>query len=315
MSEIHLHGVINEALDGLRLDQALARLFPQYSRSQIKVWIEKGEARLNNNIITKCKERVSLGQEIELRAILENIDQWQAEYIPLDIVYQDNSLLVINKPPGLVVHPGAGNPKSTLINALLHYDPDLAIVPRVGLIHRLDKDTSGLLLIARTLEAHHFLTKQMQTRHIHRLYEAIVIGHPKRSGTIDLPIGRHPRQRTKMAVLPQGGKPACTHYKVIEQLAVHSYLEIELETGRTHQIRVHMAHIHHPILGDPLYSRSRHYSIFNEEIHHLLQAFKRQALHAKKIIFTHPATGNTCFFEAPRPLDFEMLLKKLREFS
>lgn len=314
MNQIHLNHIISEDLAGFRLDQALAKLFPQFSRSQIQYWIEHGEVLVDQKKILKSKERVFPGQLIELIVTLEDKDEWQPENIPLDILYEDESLLIINKPAGLVVHPGAGNPKSTLVNALLHYDPGLKKVPRAGLIHRLDKDTSGLLLVARTLTMQHFFSQQMQQREIQRIYVAIVTGQPRPAGTIDLAIGRHPTQRTKMAISNQG-KPAKTHYQLLEKFKTHSYLEIKLETGRTHQIRVHMAHLNHPILGDPLYGKSKKFANMPDILSDKIAHFTRQALHAKKLIFTHPISGELLTFEAPLPADFEDLLNSFRKFS
>ena len=315
MHHIHLKQIVTEDLAGLRLDQALAKLLPQFSRSQMQIWIESSEVTVDHKVITKNRERIYPGQTIELSVNLEDKDEWQAEQIPLDIIFEDESLFVINKPPGLVVHPGAGNLTSTLVNALLYQDTNLKKVPRAGLIHRLDKDTSGLLLVARNLESHHFLTNQMQSRQIHRIYEAIVCGQPRPTGTIDLPIGRHPVQRTKMSVLQHGGRPAKTHYKVLEKFSAHAYLEIELETGRTHQIRVHMAYINHPILGDPLYGRPRNYENLNAVLRQQIMQFKRQALHAKKIAFRHPVSGEFLMFESPLPADFAELLESLRDYG
>jgi 23S rRNA pseudouridine1911/1915/1917 synthase len=315
MSKLYLNKIITPNLDNLRLDQALAKLLPQFSRSRIQQWIKNGGVSVDQRKMVKSKEHVSLGQWVTLRIELEDSNEWQGEEIPLEILFEDESLFVINKPPGLVVHPGAGNPHSTLVNALLHYDSSLKKIPRAGLIHRLDKDTSGALLVARNLQAYHFLSAKMQQREIRRTYVAIVTGHPNPTGTIDLPIGRHPIQRTKMAVLSHGGKSARTHYKVMERFAIHAYLEVELETGRTHQIRVHMAYIKHPILGDPQYgSPLQNDAHLNEEIRNEIINFNRQALHAKKIIFLHPVTKEYISCEAPLPSDFQILLKKLQKY-
>lgn len=308
MNKLNLNQIINEDLAGLRLDQALVKLFPEFSRSQLQQWISQGGVSVDNNIVLKSKERVFPGQSIALCVELLDQDEWLPEQIWLDIIFEDESLLIINKPPGLVVHPGAGNPKSTLVNALLHYDPQLKKIPRAGLIHRLDKDTSGLLIVARTLAAHHTLTKQMQARAIKRTYVAIVSGMTRPTGVIDLPIGRHPTQRTKMTVLTHGGRPARTHYKLIEKLPLHSYLEIELDTGRTHQIRVHFSYLNHPILGDPVYGKVRNYAQLNPELRELIKQFKRQALHAKRLAFSHPLSEEPLNFEAPLPDDFRTLL-------
>lgn len=312
MNSIHLTQIIPDDLAGYRLDAALAKLLPQFSRSQIQTWIENGQVNVNQKKVLKNKERVIPGQTVAISAELEDRDEWQAEQIPLDIVHEDESVLIINKPAGLVVHPAAGNYHSTLVNALLYYDPNLKKLPRAGLIHRLDKDTSGLLIVARTLIAQHFLAKQMHDREIHRIYAAIICGQPLKTGTVDAAIGRHPTQRTKMAVLNHGGRPARTHYRVLEQFTHHALLEIELETGRTHQIRVHMTYINHPIVGDPLYNRPRNYTTLPEALREHILHFPRQALHAKKIIFQHPDSLEDIEFESPLPDDFQYLLTNLR---
>lgn len=313
MNKIYLDQIINQELAGFRLDQALAQLFPQFSRSQMQQWLEQGHVTVDKIKALKCKQRVFPGQLVEINILLADKDDWQPQEIPLNLVFEDEFLLVINKPPGLVVHPGAGNLSATLVNALLHYDPTLKKIPRAGLIHRLDKDTSGLLLVARTLTAHHYLTQQMQQRLIHRSYLAIVTGHPRQTGTISACIGRHPTQRTKMAVLSHGGKTAITHYKILEKFPGYAYLEIELETGRTHQIRVHMTHIEHPILGDPVYGKPKNFPQLPDELRKEINAFKRQALHARKISFRYPVTEMAATFEAPLPADFANLLQAFRQ--
>jgi 23S rRNA pseudouridine1911/1915/1917 synthase len=313
MNNINLNEIITADLAGLRLDQALARLFPQYSRTQFQSWIEQGVVRVDQKIITKVRGRVFPGQLVDIVTTLEDQGEWQPDDIPLDIIFEDEELLVINKPPGLVVHPGAGNPNLTLVNALLHYNENLVKLPRAGLIHRLDKDTSGLLLVAKTLETQNYLSTQMQARQIHRIYHAIVLGWSEPSGTINLPIGRHPTQRVKMTVLKSGGRHAVTHYTLLEKFQAHSYLEIALETGRTHQIRVHMAQINHPILGDQLYGRQVRNLYINAHLAQLLADFKRQALHAKKLVFAHPKTNEMCSIESPLPLDFQEIVMALRE--
>lgn len=314
MNQIHLTHKINDELAGLRLDAALAKLFPQFSRSKLQEWIESGQVTVNKKMTCKSKERVFPGQMIEITATLEDQQDWQPEEIPLSIVYEDEGILVVNKPPHLIVHPGAGNPKSTLVNALLHYDPNLQKIPRAGLIHRLDKDTSGLLVVAKTLETHHKLVQQMQQRTVSRIYEAIVQGIVSRNGTIDLPIGRHPIHRTKMAVLKMGGKEAITHYTVLTKMRAYTYLEVSLETGRTHQIRVHMAHMNHPILGDPVYgSAPKLPPGSTPRLVEVLRNFKRQALHARQLAFNHPITGELMSFKAEPPEDFSELLHVLQE--
>lgn len=310
MNKIYLNQTISECLAGARLDFALAKLFPEYSRSQIQQWIEKRMVALDQKVMTKNNTRVFPGQVVQVEATLERQDDWQPEFIPLDIIYEDAQLVVINKPQGLVVHPGAGNSHSTLVNALIHWDPELAQLPRAGLIHRLDKDTSGLLLVARTLESHHFLVQQMQDRQIARTYQAIIYGTCKPTGEINLPIGRHPSHRTKMAVL-SSGKTAITHYKLLKQFKNHSYLEIKLETGRTHQIRVHMAHQGNPIVGDALYGRQIKTNYANKELCDLLETFPRQALHAINLTFLHPTEKEFISLNSPLPNDIQQLLNAL----
>jgi 23S rRNA pseudouridine1911/1915/1917 synthase len=315
MKQFFLKEVISEDLAGLRLDQALAKLLPQFSRSEIQRWVLQGKVSLDHKPCLQNKVRVFAGQIVALNAELAERSEWQPEQIPLDIVFEDKSVFVINKPAGLIVHPGAGNPSATLVNALLHYDPGLKQIPRAGLIHRLDKDTSGLLLVARTPAAHHFLVQQMQARAIHRCYRAIVVGHPKYSGTIDLPIGRHPTQRTKMAIVSKTGKPAKTHYRVLEKFSHYAYVEIVLETGRTHQIRVHMAHIKHAILGDRTYGKTTVFRSLCEPLCNAIANFQRQALHAIKISFTHPENNQMYTFDSALPQDFEDLLLAFKTYD
>jgi 23S rRNA pseudouridine1911/1915/1917 synthase len=313
MQHIHLTNHITVGLQGLRLDQALAKLFPEYSRSCLQNWITMGYVTVNGQKI-RPRDKAHPGQLVEIHAPLEDQKDWQPQNIPLDILFEDESVIVINKQSGLVVHPGAGNLHSTLVNALLYHAPELKVLPRAGIVHRLDKDTSGILIIARSLEAHNYLIKEMQNRAIHREYEAIVQGNIIAGGSVNKSVGRHPTQRTKMATLNRGGKPAITHYKVIEKFRAHTSLVIQLETGRTHQIRVHMAFISHPIVGDPLYGgRARVPAGCSEELLQRLQSFKRQALHAKKLIFKHPLTGQTMSLTAPLPEDIQQLITSLRD--
>lgn len=315
LSEIKLNNLVSPELEGMRLDQALAQLFPSYSRSQLQQWIRDGAVSINGTQQTKPRLKVHTGEEVEIRAQLVASEQWQAQNIPLDVIYEDEELIVINKPVGLVVHPGAGVQDGTLANALLHYEPLLATVPRAGIIHRLDKDTSGLLLIARTLRAHHFLTKAMKNRQITREYEAVTKGRLEAGGTIRAPVGRHPTKRTQMAVTPSG-RDAVTHYRVIEPFSHHTHIRVTLETGRTHQIRVHMAHIRHPLVGDPTYGK--HICIpakLPPELKEALHAFKHQALHAATLKCQHPATNKLMRWDAPLPEDLQKLLTRLREHS
>lgn len=299
-------------LAGLRLDQALAKLCPEYSRARLQTWIKSGKITVDGKT-ARPKDKIHENQKIVINAILEPQAAWQPQAITLDIVYEDSSILVINKPAGLVVHPGAGIKESTLLNALLHHAPELNKIPRAGIVHRLDKDTSGLLVIAKTLAAHKNLIEQIQQRMMKREYQAIVNGVLISGGTITEPIGRHPTQRIKMAVI-ESGKPAVTHYRIIKKFRAHTHIKIQLETGRTHQIRVHMAYIHHPIVGDPTYGgRFKLPQGVNEKLKTALQNFKRQALHASRLELQHPESRKTVHWEVLLPKDMQQLLKLLHE--
>jgi 23S rRNA pseudouridine1911/1915/1917 synthase len=305
---------IPDDMAGLRLDQALAGLFPDFSRSRLTAWIRDGKVRVDARAC-RPRDRVIGGEHIELVAEIEAVgDGCEPESIRLDIVYEDRDLLVVNKPAGLVVHPGAGNRSGTLQNALLHHDPALAKLPRAGIVHRLDKDTSGLLVVARTPAAHHALVKQMQAREIEREYEAVVYGVMTGGGTVEADIGRHPTERTRMAVRP-GGRVAVTHYRVVERYKAHTRIRVQLETGRTHQIRVHMAHIHHPILGDPVYGGRARVPGGDPRLREAIQGFKRQALHAARLALSHPVTGVALSWEAPLPDDLRALLVVLADHA
>ncbi|MBS0462545.1 MAG: 23S rRNA pseudouridine(1911/1915/1917) synthase RluD [Proteobacteria bacterium] len=295
---------------GQRFDQALAELFPDYSRSRLSEWIKSGRALLDGQV-RRPRDPVRGGQSVSLTAVADARTAAQPEAIALAIAYEDADVLVLDKPAGLVVHPGAGNPRGTLLNALLHHDPALAEVPRAGIVHRLDKDTSGLLVVARTLRAHAALVEQLAQRQIHRQYAALAMGPMIAGGTVDAPIGRHPTERVRMAVV-RNGRDAVTHYRVRERFRAHTLVECHLETGRTHQIRVHMAHIKHPLVGDPLYSRLANPRGAGPELVEALRGFGRQALHAEKLVFTHPASGETVTVEAPLPADMQALLAALR---
>jgi 23S rRNA pseudouridine1911/1915/1917 synthase len=309
---ISLATIIPENLHGTRLDQALAILFPDYSRARLQTWIRDGKVMVDEKRL-RAKDKVQTGQQIHIETILEAAITWEGQAIQLDIIYEDKSLLIVNKPAGLVVHPAAGNPDSTLVNALLHHAPELKNLPRAGIVHRLDKDTSGLLVVARTLPAHTYLTTQIQAHNVKREYLAIVNGTFTAGGVVDAAMGRHPRQRTKMAVV-ESGKHAVTHYRIFERFRAHTALQIFLETGRTHQIRVHMAHIAHALVGDPLYgNRLKIPAGCSDELQQLLRGFKRQALHAKKLSFIHPDTGEEMQWEAAIPGDIEALMACLRE--
>lgn len=306
-----LSAQITQQQHGLRLDQALVQLFPDYSRSKLQEWIAQQNVLVDGKAL-RAKDKVRVNQQIQIIAELLSQGDWQPQAIPLSIIYEDEDLLVINKPVGLVVHPGAGNPESTLVNALLHYAPELAQLPRAGIIHRLDKDTSGLLIVARSMAAHTHLVAELQNRTIKREYAAIVNGIILTSGTVDAPIGRHPTQRTRMAV-NEAGKHAVTHYQVIKRFKAHTYLNILLETGRTHQIRVHMSYIGHAIVGDKTYSRLMIPKNSNEELRKILKAFPRQALHAQRLTLIHPRTHEEMMWEAPMPEDMQCLLQALQE--
>ena len=306
-----LHGEIPPSCAGMRLDQALAQLFEGYSRSRLSQWLKAGQVRVNGQQL-RGRDKVWGGEQVEIHAELEEQTAWQAEAIALEIVYEDEQLIVINKPAGLVVHPAAGNPAGTLVNALLHHDASLNTIPRAGVVHRIDKDTSGLLVVARTLTAQKSLVEQFQAHSLLREYQAVVTGVLTAGGTVDAPVGRHPVQRKRMAVIPNG-KPAVTHYRVMERFRAHSWIRCRLETGRTHQIRVHMAHIHHPLVGDPVYGgRLRLPKGCSETLTETLRHFRRQALHAGRLGLVHPTSGETLEWNAALPADMESLLVSLR---
>ncbi|KTD34149.1 uracil hydrolyase [Legionella moravica] len=299
-----------------RIDSVLAQLLPEYSRSQISNWIKSSSVTLNNKPC-KPKDKTLDGDRIEIHVDLNTIDtdftQCLPESIPLDIIYEDEDVLVLNKPAGLVVHPGAGNKEHTLVNALLHHASDLQHLPRAGIVHRLDKDTTGLLIVAKSLMAHTSLIRQMQARDIKRNYITLVLGHVISGGTIDTGFGRHPRNRLKMAVTGQG-RQAITHYAIKKHYNDFTLLDVSLMTGRTHQIRVHLAHINHPVVGDQLYNGRIKFPLnANDQLRMQLQQFKRQALHACSITFRHPKTEEELTFKAPMPDDFKLLLETLDE--
>ena len=301
-----------EQAAGQRLDQALAAALPQYSRSRLQRWISAG-AVLVGGRAGKSSQRLAGGERLSVRAQFSADRSVAAEAIELKIVFADPLLLVINKPAGMVVHPGAGNATHTLQNALLAVDGALALLPRAGLIHRLDKDTSGLLIVARTPEAYDFLVRELQERRIARHYLALCVGLPTAGGTVAEPIGRHRTQRTRMAVRGDG-RPAITHYRIEERFRGHTLLRVQLETGRTHQIRVHLAHIGLPLVGDPAYGgRRRQVAGASLALQSALQAFRRQALHAQRLALRHPATLEALHFDAPVPADLQQLLAALRQ--
>ena len=297
------------ACAGWRLDATLARLFPEHSRSRLQGWLKAGLIRLDGGA-AESKRKVYGGEKIEFSAeaaispapTFENA----AEDIALNVVFEDEHLIVIDKPAGLVVHPGNGNATGTMLNALLHHAPQLAGIPRAGIVHRLDKDTSGLLVVAKTLVAQTDLVRQMQARSVKRHYLALALGTVERDGSVDAPLGRHAVHRTKMAIVRAGGKEARTHYAVLERFDKATLLECRLETGRTHQIRVHMASIKHPLAGDTVYGKTRSGDA-------RLDAFPRQALHAWRLALIHPASGIEMAWESPLPEDFASLLELLRD--
>lgn len=295
---------------GLRLDQALARALPQYSRARLQGWIEAGAVKVDGQV-PRPRDKVQGGEHVTIEARLEPETRVSAEDLPVDVVYKDRGIFIINKPAGLVVHPGAGNTSHTLQNALLALDPKLAVVPRAGLVHRLDKDTSGLMVIARTPESHAALVEAIAAREVERAYLAICVGVMTGGGTIDEPIGRHRTQRVKMAVRADG-REAVTHYRVLKRFRGHTLVRAELETGRTHQIRVHLDHIGFPLVGDPVYgTRRRIPKGATPALIAALDAFKRQALHATKLALVHPLTGKALEWEAPMPADMVSLLEVL----
>ena len=295
---------------GQRLDHALAELLPEFSRTRIKEWIDNGRV-LVDGLIVKPRMKLIGGEIVKVNVLIEPEVSVEPEPIALDIVYEDDAVFVVNKPPGLVVHPGAGNPAGTLQNALLHRDPELANLPRAGIVHRIDKDTSGLLVIARTFEAHTTLVAQIEAREIDRLYEAVCVGVMTSGGTVDAPIGRHATDRTRMTIRSDG-REATTHYRVIARFRAHTHVRVQLETGRTHQIRVHLAHIHYPLVGDAVYGgRLVLPKGAGPELVACLRGFKRQALHAGRLEFAHPTTGKPVICEAQLPADMRQLLHLL----
>ncbi|MBY1011575.1 23S rRNA pseudouridine(1911/1915/1917) synthase RluD [Pseudomonas aeruginosa] len=299
-------------LGGQRLDQIAAQLFPEHSRSRLAGWIKDGRLTVDGAVL-RPRDIVHSGAQLVLEAEQEAQGEWVAQDIELDIVYEDEHILVIDKPAGLVVHPAAGHQDGTLLNALLYHVPDIANVPRAGIVHRLDKDTTGLMVVAKTLEAHTKLVAQLQARSVSRIYEAIVIGVITSGGTIDAPIGRHGVQRQKMAVV-DAGKVAVSHYRVLERFRAHTHTRVKLETGRTHQIRVHMSHIGYPLVGDPVYGgRFRIPPVASQTLVQTLREFPRQALHARFLELDHPATGVRMKWESPLPEDFLWLLSLLRQ--
>ena len=313
MSEIIQHkDTVPESCLGKRLDQALAQMFPDYSRSRLKEWILAGDVTVNGEVLSRAREKMFGGEVIAINAEVEAELRFEAQDLPLNIIYEDDDILVLNKPAGFVVHPGAGNPDGTVLNALLHHCPSLDVVPRAGIVHRLDKDTTGLMVVAKTIAAQTNLVDSLQRREITREYEAIANGVMTAGGLVDEPIGRHATKRTHMAVTFTG-RPSVTHYRVMEKYRLHTRLRLRLETGRTHQIRVHMAHISHPLVGDPVYGgRPRPPKNATPELLTLLRGFKRQALHAAMLSLYHPVTGELMTWHAELPEDFVELVETLK---
>ena len=304
--------VVPDEAAGRRFDAVVADLFPEFSRSRLSEWIKSGDLLLDGRLV-RGRDPVRGGESVALTVVLEVQTHAVAEDIPLDVLYEDPAVFVLDKPAGLVVHPGAGNPAGTLVNALLHRDAALANLPRAGIVHRLDKDTSGVMVVARTLEAHTALVEQLSARGVHRQYLAVVVGALVSGGTANAAIDRHPRDRIRMAVR-EDGREAITHYRLRERFRAHTALECRLETGRTHQIRVHMAHLKHPIVGDPLYGGPLKLPRgATPELIEALRGFKRQALHAETLEFAHPVSGEPIRCTAPVPADMRKLMDALRD--
>jgi len=299
---------------GMRLDQAAAERFAEFSRARLQKWIRSGELRVNGEVL-KPTYRVAGGEQLQLDAEPDLCEDVLPQAIDLQVIHADDDIIVLDKPAGLVVHPAAGNPDGTLQNALLNFDPGLAALPRAGIVHRLDKDTSGIMVVARSMRAHHSLVGQLQSRRMSRVYRAVVLGEMIAGGTVDAPIGRHPVDRKRMAVVASG-RPAISHYRVVERFRGLTHVEVALETGRTHQIRVHMAHIGHALVGDPVYGRaSRRRRGMSDALAGVLRDFPRQALHAERIELVHPGSRETVQFTAPLPADLAGLLAALRELA
>ncbi|VAX76460.1 Ribosomal large subunit pseudouridine synthase D [Serratia symbiotica] len=315
VQELQLTATVSESQRGQRLDQVITELFPHYSRSRIKTWILDNRVRVNSKIARKPKEKVLGGEIITIVAQIEAALRWEPQNIALDIFYEDSDILVINKPHDRVVHPGAGNPDATILNALIHYYPKISDVPRAGIVHRLDKNTTGLMVVAKTVRAQNRLVESLKERGIIREYEAVAIGAMIAGGTVDAPIWRHSKKRTHMVVRPMG-KPAVTHYRILEHFRDYTRLRLRLETGRTHQIRVHMSHIKHPLVGDPLYGgRPRWPKGASEGLITILRGFNRQALHASYLGFAHPVSGIKMNLHAPLPQDMLDLITMLKADS
>ena len=311
MSVKNITDCIPVEYQGLRIDKALSKMFPDYSRSHLQKWLKQGLVSVDDEIVPQ-KQKIHGGERIDIQMPPPLSGDWLAQAVALDIIYEDNDILVIDKPAGLVVHPGAGNPDGTLVNGLLYYDPGLSALPRAGIVHRLDKNTSGLLVVARNNVSRSRLIEQLQQRSVSRIYLTVVCGAPVSGGKIDAPIGRHLRDRRRMSVL-DSGKPAITHYRIAEKFHSHALLRVSLETGRTHQIRVHMLHIGYPVFGDPVYSRRLAAPLnASDELMQCIRHFNRQALHARRLSFIHPSTQRAMHFGSPLPKDMTDLISLLR---
>ncbi|GHE22598.1 23S rRNA pseudouridine(1911/1915/1917) synthase RluD [Halomonas urumqiensis] len=303
---------VPDTMAGLRLDQAAAELFADHSRERLKAWIKAGALTVDGSP-AKPKDKVYGGEALALVAEIEDDTRFEPQDIPLEVVHEDDAVLVIDKPAGLVVHPAAGNPDGTLLNALLFHCPALAMVPRAGIVHRLDKDTTGLMVVAKTLAAQTALVEQLQARTVSREYDAISVGVMTSGGSLDAPIGRHPKDRKRQAVTASG-KPAVTHYRVVERFRAHTHVRCRLETGRTHQIRVHLAHLRYPLIGDPVYGgRLKLPPGASDTLKTILREFPRQALHARKLAFVHPEHRERMIFRSALPDDMLLLIDYLRD--
>jgi 23S rRNA pseudouridine1911/1915/1917 synthase len=306
-----LSATVPHACSGQRLDRVLALLFADYSRSRLQRWVREGRVRVDGEACDDTRARLDGGESVQLVPAPEPVQGWPGQPMELSVLHRDPHLMIVDKPAGVVVHPGAGNPDHTLVNALVHLQPSLAQLPRAGLVHRLDKNTSGLMVVARTLEAQTRLTRLIASRQVHRGYEAIVHGSAPPKGRVDAPVGRHRTQRTRMSVR-DGGRHAVTHYRRLRAFRAHTQLSLDLETGRTHQIRVHLRHIGHPIVGDREYGGVRAPpGALGEDAAKVVTSFTRQALHARRLAFVHPMTGREVAFCSPLPADMAALVDAL----
>ncbi len=314
MTHHNLEWLVPETQHGMRLDRAMAEAFPDYSRALFKQCIQQGFVTIDQKVVKEAKFKLTTHQQIDCQLPTQtHQNTWEAQPGPLSILHEDEDLLVLNKPAQLTMHPGAGQPDHTLLNYLLHYHPPLTHVPRAGIVHRLDKNTTGICVVAKTEISYFKLTQQLKDRHIQRSYEAIIHGCLHFPETIDAPIGRHPKKRTMMAVHASQAKPAVTHFKPIQTFSHHTHIALKLETGRTHQIRVHMNHRHHPIVGDPTYGQQhRRYKTLSEALQKNLLSFPRQCLHATQLQLEHPSTHEVLQWQCPLADDFAALLNQLR---